>query len=62
MEAVLLKMGYLYPHTAASRMEKFRRLFNRARPTTAEVAMLRGILSQMQWALQFIPPSAAEKK
>lgn len=59
MEAVLLKMGYLYPHTATSRMEKFRRLFNRACPSTAEVAMLRGIFSQMEWALQFIPQSAA---
>lgn len=61
MEAVLLKIGYLYPHTAASRMEKFRRLFNKARPTTAEVAMLRGVLSQMQWALQFFPDSTTGK-
>ncbi len=57
MEAVLLKMGYLYPHTAASRMEKLRRLFNRAGVSTAEVAMLRGIFSQMEWALQFLPHS-----
>ncbi|HEY9872671.1 MAG TPA: RNA methyltransferase [Candidatus Obscuribacterales bacterium] len=55
MEAVLLKIGYLYPHTATSRMEKLRRLFNRANPSTAEVAMLRGIFSQMEWALQFLP-------
>lgn len=51
LETVLLKIGYLYPHTATSRMEKFRRLFNRAYLTTAEVAMLRGILSQVEWAL-----------
>jgi tRNA/rRNA methyltransferase len=61
MEAVLLKMGYLYPHTASSRMEKFRRLFNRANPTKAEVAMLRGIFSQMDWALQFLPDSVANE-
>lgn len=58
MEAVLLKMGYLYPHTATSRMEKFRRIFNRGNLSKEEVAMLRGIFSQMDWALQFLPESA----
>lgn len=52
LEAVLLKIGYLYPHTAPSRMEKFRRLFNRSQLSAAEVAMLRGILSQVEWAIQ----------
>lgn len=51
LETVLLKIGYLYPHTATARMEKFRRLFNRANLTLAEVAMLRGILSQVDWAV-----------
>ncbi|MDY6807242.1 MAG: RNA methyltransferase [Cyanobacteriota bacterium] len=51
-EDVLLEIGYLYPHTAASRMEKFRRLFNRAELSSAEVTMLRGILSQIKWALK----------
>lgn len=51
LEALLLKIGYLYPHTAASRMEKLRRLFSRSYPSTTEVAMLRGILSQVEWAL-----------
>lgn len=55
LEAVLLKIGYLYPHTAQSRMEKFRYLLNRATPTKEEVAMLRGILRQMEWALQYQP-------
>jgi tRNA/rRNA methyltransferase len=49
LAAVLLKIGYLYPHTAASRMEKFRRLFNRANLSIAEVALLRGILGQVEW-------------
>lgn len=52
MEAVLLKIGYLHPHTAASRMEKFRRLFNQAHLSVNEVAMLRGIFSQVEWAIQ----------
>lgn len=51
LEALLLKIGYLYPHTASSRMEKFRRLFNRAYPSTQEVSMLRGIIRQINWAL-----------
>ncbi|NJN57139.1 MAG: RNA methyltransferase [Leptolyngbyaceae cyanobacterium SL_5_9] len=51
LEALLLKIGYLYPHTAPSRMEKFRRLFNRAELSTEEVTMLRGILRQIEWAL-----------
>ncbi|MGD1858518.1 MAG: RNA methyltransferase [Leptolyngbyaceae cyanobacterium] len=50
LETVLLKIGYLYPHTADSRMEKFRRFFLRAAPTPQELAMLRGILRQMEWA------------
>ena len=57
LESVLLNIGYLYPHTARSRMEKFRRLFNRTAPTTDEVAMLRGILRQMEWAIEFQPKS-----
>lgn len=52
LEAVLLKIGYLYPHTATSRMEKFRRLFNRAQLSRTEVAMLRGVLTQVEWAIQ----------
>lgn len=51
LEALLLDIGYLYPHTAASRMSRFRRLINRAYPSNTEVAMLRGILRQMRWAL-----------
>jgi tRNA/rRNA methyltransferase len=51
LETLLLTIGYLHPHTAASRMEKFRRLFYRADPTADEVAMLRGIIRQMNWAL-----------
>ncbi len=51
LEALLLKIGYLFPHTANSRMEKFRHLFNRTRLENAEAAMLRGILTQIEWAL-----------
>ncbi|MEO0987078.1 MAG: RNA methyltransferase [Cyanobacteria bacterium J06639_14] len=52
LESLLLKIGYLYPHTASSRMEKFRRFFLRSAPTQQELAMLRGILRQVEWALK----------
>ncbi|MEG4585903.1 RNA methyltransferase [Microcoleus sp. MOSTC5] len=52
LETLLLKIGYLQQHTAASRMEKFRRLYNRAYPTVDEVAMLRGVLRQTEWAIK----------
>jgi tRNA/rRNA methyltransferase len=51
LEALLLKIGYLYPHTAAARMEKFRRLYNRAELSADEASMLLGILQQVTWAL-----------
>ncbi|MBW4440635.1 MAG: RNA methyltransferase [Plectolyngbya sp. WJT66-NPBG17] len=50
LESVLLDIGYLQPHTAASRMEKFRHLFNRANLSEAELSLLRGILRQVEWA------------
>jgi tRNA/rRNA methyltransferase len=51
LESLLLDIGYLYPHTATSRMEKFRQLYNRAHLQTNEVAMLRGLLRQVEWAI-----------
>lgn len=58
LEALLLKIGYLYPHTATSRMEKFRRLLHRTGLSEAELALLRGVLRQMEWALNqpTLPP------
>ncbi|GAB1544719.1 RNA methyltransferase [Scytonema sp. NUACC21] len=51
LESLLLKIGYLYPHTSASRMAKFRQLYNRSQIQNKEVSMLRGILRQVEWAL-----------
>jgi len=51
LESLLLKIGYLYPHTAASRMAKLRRLLQRAEPNSQELAMLRGVLRQVNWAI-----------
>jgi tRNA/rRNA methyltransferase len=52
LEATLLTIGYLYPHTASSRMEKMRRIFKRAALSAQDVSMLRGMLRQMAWALE----------
>ncbi|ESA36759.1 rna group 1 [Leptolyngbya sp. Heron Island J] len=51
LESILLKIGYLYPHTASSRMRKFRQLGHRAALSNQDVAMLRGILRQIDWAI-----------
>jgi tRNA/rRNA methyltransferase len=50
LESVLLKISYLYPHTTKARMAKFRQIYNRANLTKEELALLRGILSQTEWA------------
>jgi tRNA/rRNA methyltransferase len=52
LEAQLLAVGYLYPHTAPSRMKRFRRIYNRAQPTIEELHMLHGVLTQVNWALR----------
>lgn len=54
-QSLLLKIGYLYPHTADSRMAKLRGLVNRSQPTVAEIALLRGMLRQMSWAIEHLP-------
>lgn len=52
LETLLLDIGYLLPHTAAHRMEKIRRLYHRAQVSENEVALLRGVLRQMRWAIE----------
>ncbi len=52
LEKTLLNIGYLYPHTVNARMEKIRRLYQRAQLTEDEVALLRGILGQIDWKTQ----------
>ncbi len=51
LELLLLQVGYLYPHTATSRMEKLRQLYGRAQLQTRELSMLRGMLRQIKWAM-----------
>jgi tRNA/rRNA methyltransferase len=60
LEILLLKIGYLYPHTAASRMAKLRRLFHRSGPDQQELAMLRGVLRQVNWAVGSSPEGSGD--
>ena len=49
-ESLLLEVGFLYPHTAQARMAKLRGLLQRSQIDDAEVALLRGMVSQLRWA------------
>ena len=50
METSLLRIGYLNPQNPAHIMRTFRRLFARAELDSREVAILRGMMSQVDWA------------
>lgn len=52
LESVLLKVNYLYPHTAQVKMEKLKRIFNRNNLQSQELAMLRGMLRQIEWGIE----------
>jgi tRNA/rRNA methyltransferase len=57
LSSVLLQIGYLYPHTVSSRMQKFRQMALRSQLAPSELALLRGILRQIEWAThQKTPP------
>ena len=49
---LLLEAGFLLPHTSAARMAKVRNLLQRAACRTEEVAMLRGMVRQLRWAVR----------
>lgn len=61
LETVLLKIGYLLPHTAKAKMEKFRRLYNRSNLSAEEVALLRGILGHINSIWQHFPDEHSHK-
>ena len=49
-EALLLEVGFLYPHTARARMAKVRQLLQRGQAGEQDVALLRGMVRQLRWA------------
>lgn len=52
MEATLLRIGYLKPVNPDHIMRSFRRIFARAELDTREVNILRGMMSQIDWATE----------
>jgi len=52
MEATLLRIGFLKPDNPAHMMRTMRRIFARAGLDSREVTILRGMLSQIEWATE----------
>lgn len=50
MERVLLKIGFLNPENPAHLMRSMRRIFSRAELDEREVSIVRGMMSQIDWA------------
>ena len=51
-ENLLLEAGFLLDHTAKARMAKVRALLQRASARPEEVALLRGMVRQLRWAIR----------
>jgi tRNA/rRNA methyltransferase len=60
-ETLLLEVGFLLPHTARARMRKLRALLQRAHPSGAEVALLRGMVGQLRWASRHPHPGQSDQ-
>ncbi len=58
LASLLREVGYLHPQSQTSCMTKFRQLLYRSSPSASEMALLRGVVPQIKWALQ----NAAEKR
>jgi len=50
-KALLLEVGFLMEHTTQARMAKVRGLLQRAAIQTQELALIRGMLRQIRWAI-----------
>lgn len=63
LERAMLHIGYTDPPRSASVMRMYRALLDKARPTAHELAALRGLVSQVDWAARQAPermPGAAD--
>ena len=52
LDKLLLKIGYLLPHTAKSKINKFKKYILKAETSKKELDTLRGIIHQINWALK----------
>ncbi|MFM1842669.1 MAG: hypothetical protein RLZZ490_1406 [Cyanobacteriota bacterium] len=60
LEKTLLTIQVLYPHTAATKMAKLKRIYQRSGLREEEVALLRGILGQVDWLSQQLAPQPSQ--
>jgi tRNA/rRNA methyltransferase len=61
LERVLLRIGFLHPSNPGRILSALRRVFGRAELEERDVRILRGILSQVEWALdRAAPPTGGE--
>ncbi|KKZ15146.1 MAG: hypothetical protein TH68_01985, partial [Candidatus Synechococcus spongiarum 142] len=58
--ALLLETGFLWPHTAVARMAKLEGILRRAEPSLAELALLRGMVRQLRWAVRHGPKTTPQ--
>ncbi len=52
IEKLLLKTGYLLPHTLNAKISKFKKYIHRVETSKHELDTLRGIIHQINWALE----------
>ena len=52
LDKLLLKIGYLLPHTSKSKINKFKKYILKAETSKLELDTLRGIIHQVNWALK----------
>ena len=54
IEKLLLKIGYIYKHTSNAKISKFKKYILRAQTSNYEINILKGIINQINWALNNI--------
>ena len=52
IEELLIKIGYLFEHTSKARISKFKKYISKSQTSSDELNILRGIIHQMNWALE----------
>ena len=51
LEEMLIRVGYLFEHTSYSKISKFKRYILKAKTSSYEINVLRGIVHQINWFL-----------
>ena len=52
IEKLLLKIGYIMPHTSNAKISKFKKYILKAQTSDSELNIIRGIVHQINWALK----------